>query len=754
MSAPLNPSVRFTLLLEKVPASSGTQIIRTSIKPLADAGAWAEGRSTKMPTIERSLSTADGDYDIATVDAEFDDSDGFFRGLLSSAATRTFTSREAAVELLSEAGRWAGTAWRSLFRGRVTDIQATLGRKARIRMADEVGSHFSGFDLEKTIPQVTISRREHPSCPDENVGRPYPIILGEFSDVGVTDANGNAADKGMLPVVDVGDYLLTDDGSDVPEDAAPAYLIPPANLVAVNDGASGTTTRVYGVTAVSPYGETTQTIITVTDGPDTLNGTDSTTLGWDTVEGAIEYRVYGRNTETPIARLARLNNGETYTDPETTWTDDGSASETAYGPPAVNSALVDQVLDSGAAAFAWGRLIVKLGAAAEIHHVYASDLADGTAPKRVRMDESVYGSEFLVYGRAGWPHDDPFIEIGGIRMGVIYARGPRLDHHRRHIVTIAVNGCGDEDTGDGTGDTITDAFPALQHLLNEYVLKDSGVGYLTGDFGPLEEYSNGVAKLKTSAFAACQTKSATWIGGTGYQAAIAIHEPTSLRDILRRFNVTFACHVGTNHHGQMYPVLIDDTASSTTGRHYRDRVDGISLVSQNIDHDAVETKVVYHYDFDPDANRFRITDQVIEDEAASEAHKGVRQRSARQCYYTRDEATAVDANSRHLTRYKVAPRYLAFRSDLTGLEDENGAQVRVTHYDGAGSAAGDVATPMLVMKHKVDPNHPMSTVLTCLDLGRILSTGLPLLGSTAVISGNLGDETSVSTPPTGAYELR
>lgn len=745
---PLQPSVRFTLRLEKVPAALGTTVYRWSQRPFADAGAWSEGRLITWGAIERAASTPDGDYDIPNVDVEIDDSDGLIRGLLADPTTRYVTSREAAIELLSETGRAAGTAWRTLSRGRVTDIQALPGRKAKIRFADCVGSHFSGFDLEQKLG-VPITRREHPNADDKVVNRIYPIVIGEHSDVGAVDENGNAADKGLLPVIDVGNYLIDDDGGDT-HDAVPfSYLSAPQNLTAVVTGTPGTTTITYGVSAVSPYGETTIASVAVTTANATLSGSDYVAIAWTDQDGAVEYRVY-KNGKL----LARLNNGETFVDPETTYNDNGSDAVGAIEPPQTNTAQVDQVLDSGATAFGWGRLILKIGAAAEVHHLYASDLAEGTAPKRARVDESLYGSEFLVYGRSSWPHADPFIEINGIRMGVAYARGPRLEHHRKGTVTITWNGCGDDDVGDGSGEVIDEAFPALQHVLNEYVLKNDGAGYRTGVFGPLETYSNSVAKLKTTSYASAQALTVTWIGGRGYLAAFAITEPISLRDFLRKFCVTFACHLTSNHHGQVYPFLVDDTAVVTTGRLYRDRIEIVKMVSQDIDHDAVETKVIYHFDWDTEAGKFRVTDQVIEDEAASDAYFAPRQRAVRQCYYTRDAATALDSNSRHLTRFKVAPRYLGFQTDFTGLEDENGSQVRVTHYDGAGGVNGDDKTPFLVMKHRVSPQRPEHVVLTCLDLGRILSTGLPLLQDEGTMSGNLGDETSSSAPPAGAYELR
>jgi hypothetical protein len=742
MAVPLQPSVWLTFRLEQVPEGTGTTVYRWAAQPLADAGAWKEGRVTSWGDIERALSTPDGDYDIAQCQVTIDDSDGLFRGLLSGVATRYFTNREAAIELLSQAGRAAGTTPRMLFRGRVSDVQAEVGRTVTLKISDIVGGRFSGFDLDKLIPQVKISEAV-PNAEEKVRDRVVPIIVGEHTDVGVVDENGAAADKGLLPVVDVGDTMVRDDGSDVPADVVPVRLGSPTGLTAASSGTIGTTAYRYGVTAFSEFGETTESATITIIGPDILNGTDYVDLTWDAVEGAVRYVVYGRHINTGRRFLASVSTA--------TFHDDGSASMGSTAPPATNTAQVVQDVGGGTA-FGWGMLVVGLGAI-DVHHVYASDLSAGAQPKRVRMPESAYGSDILAPGRAGWPFADDYLELNGVRFTAVFARGERLAHHRNGTVTIAVNGCGAEDVGDGSGEMIDEAFLALQWFINEHVLKDSGIGYRTGNYGPLETYFNGDSMLQTTKVAACQALTVDWMGGSGYIANWALTEPISLREFLRRFCVTFACHIGTNHFGQVFPVLIDDTADPTDGRLYRDRIEIRSLVAQDFDHDAVETKVTGHYSWDADAQDFRFKDIIIEDTVASAYHLAPRERSVRQCYYTHDQSTFVDSMSRHLTRYKLAPRYLAFQTDLTGLEDENGEQVRVTHYDGAGGVDGDDETPMLVMKHRVDPNAPENVTLTCFDLQRILTTSFPLL-ATDVSSGVLGDETSTSDPTTGAYELR
>lgn len=739
----LQPSIRFVLRL--LEPGGATTVYRWAKRPFADQTEWTEGRLSGWGRITRQLSTFDGSYNVGSTDVTVDDSDGLFRGLLSGATTRFMTAREGAIELLSEYGRAAMLPWRRLFRGRITDVQVKPGRKATIRLADEVGSHFTGFDLEKVIG-VRITREMFPNAPEESINRIFPIVIGEHQDFGVVDVNGNPADKGLLPVVDVGDEMVGSEGTTPPGDVVRRYLSPPEVTVTVN-GTPGGTQYVYRVTALSPYGETTPTTVTINNGPAVLNGTDNFTFDIVGQDGATGFKIYGRY-EQDRKKLALVTSGTAVFVDD----DDSYLFESTW--PDVNGAQVDQADGTGETFYGWARLITKIGANAEVIHVYASDLNPGGSPKRVRMPESVYGSEFLVYGRPGWPHADPWVEVGGVRFGCIYARGPRLEQHRAGTVTITWNGCGDDEVGDGTGPTIDEAFKALQHVLNEYVLKDSGNGYRTGTFGPLEAYADGQAKLRTSAFLECQALTAEWIGDRGYLAAFAIVEPINVREFLRRFCITFACHVGSDHHGQMFPVVIPgpDTDPSL-GRHYRDRIEVIRLQDQTLQHGDVETRVTYHYDWDTEAGAFRVTDRVVEDAAYSAAYFAPREKSSRECYYTRDQATAYDAASRHLARVKVAPRFVSFDVDLTGLEDEVGVQIRLTHYDGAASSAGDDATPMLVWGHSVAPERPETVTLTCLDLGRMLVVIAPAMGPDLTSEFILGDEESFAPPPVGAFEL-
>jgi hypothetical protein len=739
----LTPDVWFEMVLEPYPVAAATTY-RWAPRPFADSGSWKEGRLVSVGPITRALSDDDGHYEVATNRVVLDDTDGLIRGLLATQATSYFTGREASLKLLSEAGRRAGTTPRFLFRGRVQDVQLLPDRQVSIDIRDLVGSAFSSFDLDKTIPQVTLGS-EHTRLPDDSRGLVYPIVYGEHSDRGAVDENGNPAAKGLLPVIDTGDYHPFGDDTLGEEGTPPVYVTPPQNLTAVKVGsATGTRTYYYGVTAVTNFGETTLSNVASVSGlPDSLDVDTYVQLNWSApaVGGStvIAYRVYGRSTNPPSKRLDTMNNGGTYLNPETSYRDGRQGSRTDFdtekspGPPKTNTAL----LSAGTAAtpgvdMAWARFLVGLGAI-DVKQVFASNLADEDVPAREELD--IDGPDVVTSNSAAWPHPDPYIELGGIRQTVIYLRGPRVEAHRDGSVTIAVNACGYEAVGDGSGVMISQAFYQLQHLINEHILKDEGVGYRTGTWGPLETYSNGDAQLKTSAFTAAQTLSITRIGGSGYLGAIALYEPTTVREVVRRFNLTFDNFLGVNHFGQIFPALIDERASPTAGRHYRDRIDMVRLGTQTFDHDAIETRVTYDYDWDTDSQEFRAVGLVVEDADAGAALKGVRQGVAQALYYTRDGTTAHDTRLRRIFRRRRAPRYVEVTSNYLGLEDDLSDQIRLTHYNGLG-ATGDVATPGFVVRHRVDGGTATLEMLDLKRMGSLLmagseaSGGVPSIGWT------------------------
>ena len=739
------PNVRFQMIHTLVPDSLDPVERLAAPYPLPDKDAYAEGRIIGIGSIVRRASTSDGDIDVSSADLEMTDSDAYWRSLLAGPNTRFITAREGALQIRSEEGAALELDYRDLFRGRIVDIQLPIGRKARIRLSDIVGSTLSRFNLQKKIG-LPITLDMFPDMPPESVNRNFPIITGEHNDYGKKDANGEDADKGVLPFVDTGWRLMNPADGSRPDDATIARLQAPEEFNATRFGTAGVRTRKYQITTLSKYGESTPTVAAVMAIPDNIGeGTGDSQarveLEWgETGEETAGYRAYVNG------QLAETLGPDVHT-----WTDDNSRAGTGSTVPTTNTALIDQEI-GGVLHVVRRMYIAKIGAGSEIQNVYASNL-EGT-PKRVRLPEGVYGEQVWIYGRTGWPHPDPFIEENGIRFAVMYAVGPLVDHAVRNVVDFAWNGCGDDEVGDGSGRTITAAFRALQHLINVYGLINGGNGYRTGNFPGVEAWSTGAPMLKTSAFLAAQEQSAAWIGGEGYPAAIAVLEPTTLREILRMFAVSFGCYYGSNHFGQFYPFLIDDSAQ-VIGRPYREYIEIKKVHEQNLDHDGIETKVIYHFDYDWDARTFRFVDIPLEDEKASAAHGSVLMRQKRQCFYVRDPVTAHDVNSRYLLRQKFAKHTMAWSSDLTALEEEIGARTLLTSNEGLG-ADGEVDTPFVVMAQTISDLTPgeESVILLGLDLKRINQNAFPPLGEKGTGSNILGIKGSPEPPPIGAYELR
>ena len=389
----LTPDIWVEWLIETVP--SGTTTYRWAYRPLADEDSFKEPRLRLINTIRRECSTDDGEPTVPTCEIDLFDDDGVLRGIMSDAATRHGAGGEIAVRILSETARKAGIDPSALICGTVARVESAPERRAKIKITGTIGGLFSDANKQKSFPQLRIGD-EHPHAPASSKGLVYPVVIGVFSDVDAVDADGNSAEKGLLPAIDLGDVLLLADGTEVDQDEYPlAYLDAPENLEAEVEGTEGTTEIRYDVTALSESGETTVTTITVSTAPDVLNGTDYVALTWDDVDGAFGYYVY-RNR----ARLAHV---------DTNAYDDVGAATTGQPLPTSNTALTTVQTDDGEAT-PWTRMLAA-GKAVHVEHVYASDLADGAEPARTRLGEDEIGAELLIYGEDGYPHDDAYVDF-------------------------------------------------------------------------------------------------------------------------------------------------------------------------------------------------------------------------------------------------------------------------------------------------------------------------------------------------------
>ncbi len=715
----------FQLHLAKFPATEGTTIYRWSKQPYADDEAFKEGRLISIGKAKRACSDTDGNYQVGKATVTVDDSDNVIRALLEQGTTTEyFLNREAGVYLLSPAGRAAGLTPRTIFRGWISDVQTLKDHVVRIEISDVIGSQFSGFNLDKTIPSVTLSDI-NPDVIEGLKEKVLPIYAGEHSDAGALDANGEPAEKGLCPAFDVG--LV--DTSDTDAEATPSYADPPV-ITSSSVVGSGDQTYTYAATLTTPYGESLPgASVTVSGAPATsvMDISNYVALSGTYVPGAAGtniVRILGRNGLTTWL-------DDAFTDPLTGewWYNDGSHPapsptradvdiEKTYVPPAVTGAGDNDGI--------WNIMAVCLGYSYDILDVFGSDLAENEEPKRIKFDSSIYGVDILRPQDDGWPYDNPWIEKNGITFTGFLARGPRLRHHLEGNVTFAVDLCGPHD---GDGNVINQAFLQLVWVLNEHVAKNGGTGYKTGDYWPLETYANGDPLFATGKFLEKQAITAGWLGtALGYLASIVIAEPITVREFVRRFCQTFGCRLAHDHHGQVFPVLVAAPEDETAGRHLRDRIEIKDIEDPILAHDEVMNRIIYNYHWDPDAQEFKNKGLSSEDANSIAAHtpggvvggtdrRGLKQGDERDMYFTNDADTAADVITREIARRQRRPRYLPVMVDYMGLELDIDSPVRVTHHDGMGTS-GDVAAPGLVLAHETDCDTDTVT-LTVQDLRTI-----------------------------------
>lgn len=555
MPAPKQPRLRLVVQLEKYPSTLGTQIFRWSTTPLAAAD-FVEGRipMDRWGELAFNLSAHDGHYDSSTFTFELADQDGMIAALMGADATAFFINREASVEILSTDAIVAGTEWRTLFAGRITDFQALDAMGYSGTITDYLGAELTGLSLDRPIARRLIGP-EHFRCPTDMFGEMYPIVVGEHSDFGSVDADGNDASIGAVPLKFVGYAMLNADGSLAPpgSESMMAWMAPPTNLMATVVGATGTTTYTYSVSAiVSGYGETAMSQpIVVFNGPATFTSTNYIRLTWSDPpqygEFITAWRIMGRSSfVTPTRHLRILSNDPVVHQYE----DKGTDSEKLPIAPKVGTAQ-GQILINGVYASGWGKMLVGLGSI-KITGFYGSDLGGSgdvsgesrgdAARVRIPMDHPDVICPYLDDGSVNpaWPFPDPWIETyGGIRATYIGVKGPILQDHLDGKVTMAVNCCGYTPSGGEYGE------PAIPPLLEtfdrpDFPIVDGLWDVATGGWtNPLGIASNQLAP-PTNSFGGAQ-----WAVqyGPDYQGYINLSDAPSVNGQYVSFEITLDSQV-------------------------------------------------------------------------------------------------------------------------------------------------------------------------------------------------------------------
>jgi len=718
------------LSVQKWPAEEGTATYRFSARASAPAAGFIEGRVPRggYGELLRNLSSIEGDYDVDVWRFDLIDTDRVIRGLLREPETRQYLRWEVRAELISEEGAIALATPRVLWRGKVSRVDLLDELHVRLETRDLLAT-----DLDRELPLWKFGEdwADQQEFPVDAMNLVVPLLYGENSDHLAELPDGTIAEKGLVPVQYVGKYMIDPGGPGIPG-TAPIYLDPPTNLTCTVFNPSGRATHSVrcGVTAVTNFGETTlSNIVTVSNYPK-LTFADSEVVGtpirveweWDAPSPAgevIGYRMYvldESSTGTPRYRLDMNYNPAG--NASTTYTDDGDDAhdKRMYPPPPTSNTA--QVAEGepgvpGTGPVYWDTYVVCAGAIGwDGVEIYASNVL-GAPPERALMDPGVWGVDFIGPNEALWPHPDPWVVRNGRRYSVFYGRGPRSLHHINGTVSIALNASGYREFADATGEVIDQAFFAVQHLLMNWAGLD--VDQTTykndDDWLGLPRFTDGVARLQSSRFTACQDLTIARLATTkGYLARFVINQPMTIRDVLRHAGLSFGCFWRNSHHGQLGPVMIDETMSPSAGALWRDRIE-IKRWLQPIVDERICTRLPYVYDWDAELQDWREhPEPIVDRDLADELGGAVEYDNAPlELRLTGDEATAEDVANRLFRLLRRPRRVQPVVLSLMGLATDLGDVRRFTHYNGPGSL-GDLETPAFVASHRVSLSNEEVTI--------------------------------------------
>jgi len=402
----------------------------------------------------------------------------------------------------------------------------------------------------------------------------------------------------------------------------------------------------------------------------------------------------------------------------------------------------------------WDTYVVCGHAIFDILAVYGSDLGQGSAiaeQQRVRIDPGTRG-DILCPFFPTWPFATPYRDFtaqdGSVyRMTVIYARGPLSQSHRDGVINMTINAIGIEDVGDGTGLPLTDAHAVQQHWIENFLINNYRSGTWVTD-GTHPRWSDGIAMVRSSSFAALQTLERSRLGGRGLTVGWYAADQKVLQDWFREWNQSTDSRLGINADGQIVVAAIDETFDTTTWPHVRHEVDlfGDVVMTSGEERENVVSGVC---DWDPDTRQFRGHTVVYESQRAITEYKGRRKEG------NKIESTILVSElqlrwvlQRRLARLQSGTKVTEITGKIDLLDYDVGTGVLLTTIEGTG-ATGYVDKPFLILRRRFRVSDRLVT-LTLLDLEPFIvpSENQFVIGddTVSVATGNpIGNDGSPST---------
>lgn len=730
------------------------------------------GSLVTIGTITRQLSDRFASYKMADVTVEDDDASRLLSTLEAATATQHWANREARLYLASPTTIAAAGTPHTLFRGIWRGHDST-GLARTLTFTDRLGSEFSDFNLEDTIPRRLVTVEDFPDAPKDALGRVVPIAYGRL-----TDQNVETTEVGT--VLPYNPDLPSINSVGCRDIAFPAGTLEGGigvYVCGVKDGEEGPISNMAGTNHHDPH---------------------ATQIGWDQNTTFDSYNIYCFGGEhwldwTPqgglkpganvrfVRKLTHDNStfdGWGTKDMSVILTSEADGTDALQGVALVS---VDQGKGVVAPLYVGVRAIdgveyhewILCGHAIQhIEEIYVNELA-----QNIQTDDAVAGSggPWLIPGYDAFTDAfgaDTYRVINGhtytLLYGLVGSRGPDTaagiftETSENGNVTIdedvapfSVSFCGLEDVGDGSGSTITLAPRIAFHLLDQWVLQN----YETGTAWPASaESDDGVPWLNSASFDALEAIEARWVGGDGYEWAVYLDEPTTVRELLAELLQNSGIRFGQNQHGQIIAKHLNDATDLSTVRVITDVAEIVADTHLTRKVDELENKVVYDWKWRQATQVFEEEDAFVSDSTAiADNRNRIAVGDRRAFKFIRDETTAADVARRALLFGIYPPRYVDLVCTLHAIDVQLGDIISVTDVDGIG-ATGWTNRALWVLGiqtaiNSLYPDQPPTITLSCVDVDRFMHSKVVFLAPGSMTLTGAAPRSAGVSIPAGALAL-
>lgn len=408
-------------------------------------------------------------------------------------------------------------------------------------------------------------------------------------------------------------------------------------------------------------------------------------LTWSAVPGAISYYVYRRKAQNKgVLGAEETSNWDrrwTIANTQTYFDDDllDTSVEMVDGAGVINGQVPliyvgkeTSVVDGSH----WHRFLVCGHACKELSLPFVDNEAITAVSLKVHL---------LVPGHPGYTDffpGPPYRDINGRRYTIVYGRGETASAAARGEKKATINVKGIETAGNGAGALIEEIHAQYLHFMINFGLGDYQGGPWETKAPLWPDVDPPLEALDRSTFETCRGISHGRMGG-GYRGAGMIGlngSQETMREVIKRWNLSGDCYSGQNARSQFGIWMINDTVAVVQPRYIftqtHDIIGGTFKVSPSTE--DWENHIPYNYRRHYAREEWLSTASESDPESIR-LHNEKKTGDNIELWYIQDGSVARDIMSRRLARTSEPPWYIEFDAVLPALNRELGDFVAVVH---------------------------------------------------------------------------